>query len=122
MDNKIGLPWIIFYMEFASVLLNYKNNRNVLIDKLKRIYRENDKYIKFPTFEKDKDIIDIDPFSVFGIFNKGIKASNRKLILEGISKEFGLKSNIPLGFDGIPILNNLKSSFWDLWKKEEKAI
>ncbi|MGN8913487.1 AAA family ATPase [Anaerofustis butyriciformans] len=117
MDNKVGLTWIIFYMEFASVLLKYKNNRNVLIDKLKRIYRENEQYIKFPTFEKDKDIIDIDPFSVFGLFNKGIKDSNRKLILEGISKEFGLKSNIPLGFDGIPILNNLKSSFFGFMEK-----
>ena len=117
MDNKIGLTWINFYMEFASVLLNYKNNRNALIDKLKKIYRENDQYIKFPTFEKNKDIIDIDPFSVFGLFNKGIKDSNRKLILEGISKEFGLKSNIPLGFDGIPILNNLKSSFFGFMEK-----
>lgn len=117
MDNKVGLTWINFYMEFASVLLKYKNNRNVLIDKLKRIYRVNAQYIKFPTFEKDKDIIDIDPFSVFGLFNKGIKASNRKLILEGISKEFGLKSNIPLGFDGIPILNNLKSSFFGFMEK-----
>ncbi|WP_329380714.1 hypothetical protein [Anaerofustis butyriciformans] len=121
MDNKVGLTWINFYMEFASVLLNYKNNRNVLIDKLKRIYRENDKYIKFPTFEKDKDIIDIDPFSVFGLFNKGIKASNRKLILEGISKEFSLKSNIPLGFDGIPILNNLSSSFFAFKEKRKST-
>lgn len=117
MDNKVVLTWINFYMEFASVLLNYKNNRNVLIDKLKRIYRENDKYIKFPTFEKDKDIIDIDPFSVFGLFNKGIKASNRKLILEGISKEFGLKSNIPLSFDGVPYMNNRKASFFSFIEK-----
>lgn len=117
MDNKVGLTWINFYMEFASVLLKYKNNRNILIDKLKRIYRENDKYIKFPTFEKDKDIIDIDPFSVFGLFNKGIKDSNRKLILEGISKEFGLKSNIPLSFDGIPFLNNINASFFSFIEK-----
>ena len=117
MDNKVGLTWINFYMEFASVLLKYKNNRNVLIDKLKRIYKENDKYIKFPTFEKDKDIIDIDPFSVFGLFNKGIKDSNRKLILEGISKEFGLKSNIPLGFDGIPLLNNINAAFFSFIEK-----
>lgn len=117
MDNKVGLTWINFYMEFASVLLKYKNNRNVLIDKLKRIYRVNDKYIKFPTFEKDKDIIDIDPFSVFGLFNKGIKDSNRKLILEGISKEFGLKSNIPLSFDGVPYMNNRKASFFSFIEK-----
>lgn len=121
MDNKVGLTWINFYMEFASVLLNYKNNRNALIDKLKKIYRENEQYIKFPTFEKNKDIIDIDPFSVFGLFNKGIKDSNRKLILEGISKEFGLKSNIPSDFDGIPILNNLSSSFFAFKEKRQST-
>lgn len=121
MDNKVGLTWINFYMEFASVLLKYKNNRNTLIDKLKKIYRENDQYIKFPTFERNKDIIDIDPFSVFGLFNKGIKDSNRKLILEGISKEFGVKSNIPLDFDGIPILNNLSSSFFAFKEKRKNT-
>ena len=121
MDNKVGLTWINFYMEFASVLLKYKNNRNALIDKLKKIYRDNEQYIKFPTFERNKDIIDIDPFSVFGLFNKGIKDSNRKLILEGISKEFGLKSNIPLDFDGIPILNNLSSSFFAFKEKRKNT-
>ncbi|MBQ8616099.1 MAG: AAA family ATPase [Clostridia bacterium] len=62
--------------------------------------------------ERDKPMDDIDPFSVFGSFNKGISNERRIRILTAIAKEFGIKETVPSDFDGIPVLNNLKSFFF----------
>ena len=64
--------------------------------------------------ESDGTILDIDPFTIFGLFNKGITNDNRKLILGGIAKEFEIAEDIPSDFDGILTdeyledLNNLR--------------
>lgn len=106
--NKI--TWVEFYTEFATKLLEYKNDRKNLIEKLQKIYQEID--MKFPKMESDGTVIDIDPFTIFGLFNKGITNDNRKLILGRIAKSFAIKSDIPLDFDGIPVMNNQKATFF----------
>lgn len=102
--------WPNFYMEFANTLLKYKNNRKELIEKIKRVYYTNN--ISLPTLEKDRNIIDIDPFTVFGLFNKQISLRNRIRIIEGFSKEFSVSVKTPDSFGGIPFLNNLSAVFY----------
>lgn len=85
--------WPNFYMEFANTLLKYKNNRQELIEKIKRVYYTNN--ISLPTLEKDRNIIDIDPFTVFGLFNKQISLRNRIRIIEGLAKEFSISVKTP---------------------------
>ncbi len=60
--------WVDFYKEFAGKLLEYKNKRNELVEKVKKIFEMSN--INFPKLERDNNIIDIDPFTVFGFFNK----------------------------------------------------
>lgn len=103
-------------MELASKLVAYRNNRQKLLEILQRIYRENN--MKFLKIERDGIAIDIDPFRVFGMFNKGITKDNRILILEGIAKEFDIKRDVPSDFDGIPVLNNQNSLF--LYFKDDR--
>lgn len=92
-------------MEFAHILLTYKENRQELIAKVKSIYKNTG--INLPTLERDNKIVDIDPFTVFGLFNKSsMKEENRIKIITAISDLFGVKSNIPTAFDSIPVLNN----------------
>ena len=74
--------WTLFYSEFATSLLKYAENRMELIEKVKEIYKLAN--IKLPTLEKDNNIVDIDPFTVFGLFNKGITDANRVAILNQI--------------------------------------
>lgn len=69
MKNKNFL-WVNFYSVFADKLLAYENDRKNLLDKLIKIYGT--LRIKFQKLERDDSIIDIDPFTVFGMFNKGI--------------------------------------------------
>lgn len=102
--------WPNFYMEFANTLLKYKNNRKELIKKIKRVYYTNN--ISLPTLEKDRNIIDIDPFTVFGLFNKQISLRNRIRIIEGLAKEFSISVKTPDSFGGIPFLNNLSAVFY----------
>ena len=63
--------WVDFYKEFAFKLVSYKEKRAELIQKVKAIYQMTG--ISMPTLDKDNNIMDIDPFTIFGLFNKGLK-------------------------------------------------
>lgn len=102
--------WIDFYSEFASKLLSFKNDRKSLISKINAVYAAID--MKVPKLESGDEIIDIDPFTVFGLFNKGITNANRIAIIGSIATEFGIEAKVPDNFDGIPVLNNLKATFY----------
>lgn len=55
--------WVDFYKEFANALLQYKNNREILVEKVEKIYELTG--IAMPTLERNKQLIDIDPFTIF---------------------------------------------------------
>lgn len=124
--------WINFYSEFATKLLEFKNNRAELIVDIQSAYSAIN--MKLPKLEREDSIIDIDPFSVFGLFNKGITNANRIAILESFATVFNIKSKVPNNFDGIPVLNNLKATYYgfkddrqvadidNLWGLYESAI
>ena len=102
--------WIDFYSEFAGKLLKFKGDRSSLIEKIKAVYSAID--MKLPKLESGDEIIDIDPFTVFGLFNKGITDANRIAIVGSIANIFGVIANVPKDFRGIPVLNNLKATFY----------
>lgn len=102
--------WIDFYTEFATKLMEYKNDRKELIRKLQNVYSAIG--IKLPKLGRQDVPVDIDPFTVFGLFNKGITDANRISILGGIKSEFAIRSSVPDNFEGIPVLNNLKATFY----------
>ena len=119
--NNNNFDWVNFYMEFADKLLAYKNNRESLIQKIKNAYDGINP--KLPTLERENNIIDIDPFTVFGLFNKGLTDVNRIEILKGFAKEFNIKSTVPSSFNGIPVLNNqLATFYWFVGSRGESDI
>lgn len=130
--NEATFIWSEIYEEFATKLLEYKNDRKNLISKLQNVYEEID--MKLPKMESNGEILDIDPFTIFGLFNKGITDDNRKRILGEIAKQFNLKNEVPPSFDGIPLVNNLSAAFFNfaeergendinnLWEVFESAI
>ena len=125
--------WVDFYKEFAKKLLDYKENRQELISKVKEIYQKTG--INIPTLEKENKIVDIDPFTVFGLFNKSsMKKENRIKIISAFAKLFNISSPIPTDFESIPVLNNQNATFYyfigdradndidDLWSFFESAL
>jgi len=127
-----NFAWTEFYSEFATLLLNYENDRETLIEKIKQIYSNTQ--IKLPTLEKGNNIVDIDPFTIFGLFNKGITNENRIAILSQIKELFNVSAEVPTDYDGIPVLNNMSATFYhfigdrgandidNLWKLFSYAI
>ena len=110
--------WINFYTEFATKLLPFKTDRKALIQKIYAVYDIAE--MSVPKLESGDEIIDIDPFTIFGTFNKGITNANRIAILNGIASEFRISATVPGNFDGIPVLNNLKATFYG-FKDDRKA-
>ena len=113
--NYDKIEWTDFYMEFGEKLLEYKNNRRELINKIQNVF--NDLGMNLPTLEGDSEgnaIIpfDIDPFTIFALFNKQISAENRINILTQIKKEFSLDNEVPYTFHGVALVNNLKATFY----------
>ena len=131
MDTKF--QWTNFYMELATAILEYKNNRSELIGKLKTIF--SDAGMNFPFKEKGKETYeDICPFTINASIKKGNTNANRIALLEQFAKQFSIKSAVPTEFDGIPVVMNLSAWFFaykgnrgehdidNLWDLLEKAI
>lgn len=110
MNIQKQFTWTDFYKEFAQKLVAYKDNRLLLTKKVKEIYELSG--ISMPTLEKDNNLVDIDPFTVFGLFNKNLRVENRMKILNAIVKLFDLGSKTPNSFDGIPVLNNQNATYY----------
>ena len=103
--------WVEFYKEFANKLLDYKDNRSALISKIIKAFDEAG--ISLPTLEKDNNIVDIDPFTTFGLFNKSsMKEENRIKIINTLSNNLGITATRPTAFDSIPVLNNQNATFY----------
>lgn len=132
MENQFA--WVDFYKELAGKLLAYKNNRNALVEKVYAIYDETG--INMPTLETDNHLVDIDPFTVFGLFNKAsMREANRIKILNAVKKIFEVQTEVPTAFASIPTLNNQNATFYyfighnrgdgdidDLWNLFDAAL
>ena len=132
MSEQNQFDWVDFYKELSGKLLQYKDNREELIEKVRKIYEITG--INLPTLEKDNQIIDIDPFTFFGLFNKKLTDANRLSILKAIAELFDVKAPVPTAFDSIPVLNPQNATFYyfipdrgdddiqDLWELFNAAL
>ena len=119
MDYKIDKTWAIFYKALAHKLLEYQNCRDQLIEKIRELYINTQ--INMPKLEINNEMIDMDPFTVFGLFNKSsMTKENRIKIIEEMAKLFDVKADIPQNFDGIPTVMNLRATFYN-FKNDREA-
>ena len=132
MFSKEQFDWVDFYKEFAQKLLKYKVNRKELIAIVESVYKDSD--INMPTLEIDNKLIDIDPFTIFGLFNKGITKDNRLKLMSNFAKKLNINAKLPTSLDSIPVLNNQNATFYyfsnhrtdndidELWELFESAL
>ena len=108
----MSFTWIPYYKEFAQRLTQFQKDRKRLLN---LIYDNRDellaKYLHDQGGEGDL-LEDIDPFTVFGLFNRGIKHENRMNSAKLFKNILDIKVDIPKDFEGIPVLNNQKSHFF----------
>ena len=105
--------WKPFYEELAEKLRSYQNNRKGLIDDIIRPIYPNTG-IKMPTLEANNNasLNDIDPFTVFGLFNRGYTPSNRNIIVNRIKELFSVNASVPTDYTGIPELNKQNATYY----------
>lgn len=68
--------------------------------------------VKLPTLELHNELVDIDPFTVFGLFNRNVKLSTRIRVAEGMRDLLGVRTPVPQSFDGVPSLLSLNATFY----------
>ncbi|WP_404360404.1 McrB family protein [Methylotuvimicrobium sp. KM1] len=114
--------WAKFYMEVADKLMDYRDRRAELVKALRDIAGRMEGLTNLHDRYKNGNIAslqDICPFTTMGIFNRGITEANRKIIAGELAKFLKVVEPVPDSFEGIPILNNLKSWFFGFEKNRE---
>lgn len=111
MSNTNQFDWVPFYRKVADRLLDFKDDRTELVSKVKQIFKR--AKLKLPTLEQDNAIVDIDPFTFFGLFNKtSMKPANRVSIITAVAEVLPVSPPIPVSFDSVPVLNPLNATFY----------
>ncbi len=107
---KEEFTWIPFYKEMAQKLLQFKNNRLPLVN---WIYKslDNSYLSHFKDNIKGKRMTDVDPYTVFALFNRGISKNKRIDICTLFKNYLNIKAPVPQDFVGIPVMTALKSNF-----------
>ena len=125
-----NFTWIDFYTKFANKLLQYKHNRSALVQKLTLIFNNIGKEIPKLSNNEWKDI---DPFTVYALFNRYMTDQNRSTFIENLIQQFNIDAVCPKDFTGIPVVQNLNCAFYrfddnpeneinSLWEMFEKAL
>ena len=128
-NNQVSdFSWIKFYEELADKLFEYKDKRAELITKLElclnkfnEISLQNSnrkaKTISVEDFcytdLQDGNLSDIDPFTVFAIFNRAQTYETKKNFFESFKTAFGMISDIPSSTDGVPHADNRRARFFN---------
>jgi 5-methylcytosine-specific restriction protein B len=114
--DKRRFHWTRFYEAVADKLLTFRNRRDELISRIHTIAKKvdcmsilNDQYQESVPGGPLKDIC---PFTVMGIFNRGITDANRKTIASELASLLGVSEPVPDSFEGIPVLNNQRTWFF----------
>lgn len=112
MDTATSYSWVPYYEKLANALLPYADKRQELINKLSKGFTQHG--VIAPTWSKSKkieDVSDIDPFSVFGGFNRYLTESNRLQYVKALATSLEIEKPEFTDFLGVPVLNNMKASF-----------
>jgi hypothetical protein len=115
--------WIPIYKEIAESLRKYENKQKELIALLNRIKESGLPMISLEYMDEKRKRIpltEIDPFTFFASFNRGIKDVNRVGIISFLKKEWSLSSEVPDDFSGIPVANNMNSWFFGFTKDRKQ--
>ncbi len=107
--------WKAIFMELAEKLLDYRERQDQLLAWMKEMRNDALPVISLEDQDPKGQTVplrEIDPFTFFACFNRGISTSSRTEILRRIKGKMSLHSAAPEDFSGLPIVNNLKTWFF----------
>ena len=107
-------------MELADKLLAFKDDRQALIATLQHVYAELG--MDLPTLDSGGIPTDIDPFTVYGLFNRGLATAKRWTVARGIGGALGVHAPLHDDFVGVPTLLNINATLYDQARRGEGDI
>ncbi len=124
-----AFQWVPFYEELADKLLTYNDRRRELFELVKKVSAGH-ALMQYLHFDREDWWAprqhQIDPFSVFGIMNRGQTSdANRTVLATILADAFEMRLPVPRQFLGIPVLDARKSFFAgvdDVWNLFCSAI
>jgi len=117
-EEDIRFKWTNFYEDIADKLRKFSNKRKELTSFILSLAKKHEL-----SYLHDKGLEDIDPFTVMGVFNRGITNDNRRTLALAIAEFLKVDTPVPDSFEAIPILNNQKSCFfWGMGKRSDHVI
>ena len=113
-DGERYFEWTRFYEAVADKLLAFRDRRDELIHGIHAITSGGGLRHLQDQFADGSSgpLKDICPFTVMGIFNRGITYENREAIASELAGLLGVSELAPDSFEGIPRLNNQNSWFF----------
>lgn len=115
----MAYTWIPFYKEFAQKLSRFSRNRTPLVN---WIYDNLQGYIYHLKDAPDgRRVPDVDPFTVYAIFNRGITDERRIDICKKFKIFLDISASVPQDFDGIPVMNAKQSNFMAFEDRREEG-
>lgn len=104
--------WIPIHEETAKRLLDFKDRNHELVEIFARMHAAglkassmNDRGADGSHFQ----LKEIDPFTFFANFNRGVRDDNRQAMWQFLKDEWKLVSEVPQDFEGLPVANNQAS-------------
>ena len=120
MTTDSQYSWPRFFMELADKLLAFKDDRQALIATLQHVYAELG--MDLPTLDSGGIPTDIDPFTVYGLFNRGLTDNKRRAVALGIGGALGVQAPLHHDSVGIPVLLNINATFYDQVGRDDGDI
>lgn len=120
--EKQRFGWTKFYEAMADKLLSFRSDREALVKGIEEISERIEGVGHLQDQFKDGStgfVKDICPFTVMGIFNRGLTTANRQTIATELGKFLGVEEPVPSTFDGVPLLNNVISWYFPFQKARE---
>ena len=116
--HDLGYAWTEYYEEFADKLAPYANSQEELLAKLNAAFVDAGQTMAKLSFTGEAT--EVDPFTIFGMFNKREGHDKRTELAEQFKVQFGMESDAPSRFDGIPVLNPLSAAYYS-FESEDKS-
>jgi 5-methylcytosine-specific restriction protein B len=129
--------WMPFYEELADRLLPWRNRQTELIQMLGKLRAQSNPVPELKDIDpdgKEIQLAEIDPFTIFALFNRGMTDENRRKLAAAVGQEMGVGATPPTDLAGIPVVHNQKTWFFQyardrspndipsLWTVFERAL
>lgn len=114
--------WKPIYREIADKLPEFASNNGRLVQLMIEMHERGLKVSSVGDRDSDGNSIqleEVDPFSFLANFNRGITSHNRTAIIAAIKEAWGLSSELPTDYDGLPLMHAVNS--WFMPYKESRT-